>query len=96
MRKSKIFIMDEATAYIDHNTEKKIESIINSEFKGSTILTITHRLQTILGYDKVLVLNKGQIVEFDTPKNLMADEKTYFYDLIQKSDIQRLDNLQED
>ena len=67
MRKSKVVIMDEATASIDIITEEKIQKLINSEFKDSTMLIIAHRLNTIMHSDKVMVLSYGKIKEFDKP-----------------------------
>ena len=59
--------MDEATASIDIITEEKIQKLINSEFKDSTMLIIAHRLNTIMHSDKVMVLSYGKIKEFDIP-----------------------------
>lgn len=73
--------MDEATANIDFQTEEKIQKFINSYFMNSTIITIAHRIKTILNYDKVLVLNHGKIVEYDSPSNLLKDTNSYFYNI---------------
>ena len=78
MRKSKLIVLDEATAFIDMLTEKKIQELITSEFKDSTMMTIAHRLNTIMGCDKVMVLSYGMLAEFNTPKNLMQDENSEF------------------
>lgn len=67
MRKNRIVILDEATANIDVITEQKIQKLIDHEFTGSTVLTIAHRLNTIIKSDYVLVLSKGELVEYDTP-----------------------------
>lgn len=67
LRKNKVVILDEATANIDIVTEKRIQSLIEEEFKECTVITIAHRLQTIISSDKVLVLSFGQVSEFDTP-----------------------------
>ena len=65
--------MDEATASIDYATDSKIQETIRE--LTSTIITIVHRLQTIVDYDKVLVLDKGSIVEYGHPWELISDEK---------------------
>ena len=65
-------MMDEATASIDYNTDNKIQETIR-ELK-STIITIAHRLQTIVDYDKVLVLDKGEVVEYGHPHKLLKKE----------------------
>ena len=71
LRKSKLILLDEATAFIDMLTEKKIQELISTEFKDSTMMTIAHRLNTIMGCDKVMVLSYGMLAEFDSPSNLM-------------------------
>jgi ATP-binding cassette subfamily C (CFTR/MRP) protein 1 len=67
LRKNRIVVLDEATANIDVITEQKIQRLIDAEFKGSTVVTIAHRLNTIIRSDYVLVLSRGQLVEYDTP-----------------------------
>ena len=71
VQKSKIIIMDEATANVDFKTDRLIQEVIRDKFKDSTVVTIAHRLNTIVDYDKVLVLDGGHVVEFDTPNVLM-------------------------
>ncbi|RDL35361.1 ABC transporter transmembrane region [Venustampulla echinocandica] len=72
LKNPKVLMMDEATASIDYNTDSKIQETIR-ELK-STIITIAHRLQTIVDYDKVLVLDKGQVVEYGHPHELLKKE----------------------
>ncbi len=67
LRKNKVVVLDEATANIDIVTEKKIQKLINEEFTSSTVITIAHRLNTIMNSDKVLVLSHGEIAEYDAP-----------------------------
>ena len=67
-----ILFMDEATSNMDYYTDSKIQEILNKEFSKTTIISIAHRLNTIIGFDRILVLNKGQIVEFDKPSVLLA------------------------
>lgn len=61
LRKSKILIMDEATANVDYETDGYIQQAIQEGFKNSTVLTIAHRINTILTYDRVLVLKQGKV-----------------------------------
>jgi len=76
IKKSKIIILDEATANIDVETDSFIQKTIMEKFKDCTVLTIAHRLITIANYDRVVVIGEGKVVEFDTPYNLlMAPEK---------------------
>jgi ABC-type multidrug transport system fused ATPase/permease subunit len=67
LRKNKVVVLDEATANIDIVTEKQIQKLINEEFTNSTVITIAHRLNTIMNSDKVLVLSHGEIAEYDSP-----------------------------
>ncbi|XP_066560841.1 ATP-binding cassette sub-family C member 3 isoform X2 [Amia ocellicauda] len=78
LRKTRILILDEATAAIDLETDDLIQSTIRTQFEDCTVFTIAHRLNTIMDYTRVLVLDKGQIAEFDTPTNLIA-KKGIFY-----------------
>ncbi|KAM8945709.1 ATP-binding cassette sub-family C member 3 [Pelodytes ibericus] len=78
LRKTRILILDEATAAIDLETDDLIQMTIRTEFEDCTVLTIAHRLNTILDYTRVLVLDKGQIAEFDTPTNLIASKGIFY------------------
>ncbi|XP_015211606.1 ATP-binding cassette sub-family C member 3 isoform X2 [Lepisosteus oculatus] len=78
LRKTRILILDEATAAIDLETDDLIQSTIRTQFEDSTVFTIAHRLNTIMDYTRILVLDKGQIAEFDTTSNLLA-MKGIFY-----------------
>jgi len=73
--------MDEATANIDIKTEQIIQKLILEEFSESTVITIAHRLNTIINSDKVLVLDEGKIIEFDAPQRLLDNKNSYFYAL---------------
>lgn len=67
LRKNKVVLLDEATANIDIVTEQKIQQLINNAFTSSTVITIAHRLNTIMSSDKVMVLSNGEILEYDNP-----------------------------
>ena len=86
LRKSKIIIMDEATSSVDYNTEKLIQKTILNTLKGSTILTIAHRIKTILEYDRIFVLDKGELIEEGSP-NQLIELKGSFYQLYVKSHV---------
>nr|QNH67943.1 ATP-binding cassette transporter subfamily C member 1 X4 [Brachionus plicatilis] len=81
LRKTKILILDEATASIDPNTDELIQSTIRSQFKDCTILTIAHRLNTILDNDRIMVLDSGKLVEFDSPSKLLSNSSSIFYSM---------------
>lgn len=70
LRNSKLVLFDEATANIDVVSERKIQNLIEKELKNATVLTIAHRLNTVDSVDKILVLEKGKLVEFDSPRRL--------------------------
>nr|XP_050849544.1 ATP-binding cassette sub-family C member 5-like isoform X2 [Vespula vulgaris] len=78
LRNSKILILDEATAAVDPETETAIQDTIQNEFVECTVLTIAHRLQTIMKYDKILVMKNGSILEFDTTTNLLSNPNSEF------------------
>jgi len=74
LKKSKIIVLDEATANVDIETDNFIQKKIADNFADCTVFTIAHRLSTIADYDKILVLDKGQKVEFDAPYKLLVKE----------------------
>lgn len=79
LRKTKILILDEATAAIDLETDDLIQKTIRTEFKDCTVITIAHRLNTIMDSDRVIVLDKGQVVEFESPTKLVENTSSVFY-----------------
>ncbi|KAJ3002977.1 UNVERIFIED_CONTAM: hypothetical protein HDU68_005925 [Siphonaria sp. JEL0065] len=79
LRKSKVIFLDEATASIDASTDAKIQQTIREELKDAAILTIAHRLKTVIDYDRVLVLDRGQVVEFGTPMELIEKENGGYF-----------------
>ena len=87
LRKSKIVVMDEATANIDMNTEQIIQKALNLVLENSTVITVAHRIKTIINYDKILVLDAGEVKEFDSPTNLLKDETSLFHELYTKSTL---------
>uniref|UniRef100_A0A915JQK7 ABC transporter domain-containing protein n=1 Tax=Romanomermis culicivorax TaxID=13658 RepID=A0A915JQK7_ROMCU len=79
LRNSKILIFDEATAAVDMETESLIQKTINQAFADCTMLTIAHRLNTIMHSGRIIVLDKGEIVEFDSPEQLLDNDKSTFH-----------------
>jgi ABC-type multidrug transport system fused ATPase/permease subunit len=77
LKSPRVLMMDEATASIDYATDAKIQETLR-ELRDSTIITIAHRLQTIIDYDKVLVLDHGRVIEFDHPWELINKENGLF------------------
>ncbi|KAM9748173.1 ATP-binding cassette sub-family C member 3 [Dama dama] len=78
LRKTRILVLDEATAAIDLETDNLIQATIRTQFETCTVLTIAHRLNTIMDYTRVLVLDKGTIAEFDSPTNLIAARGIFY------------------
>lgn len=87
MKKSKIVVLDEATANLDPETEKATQNIINENFSNGTLFIIAHRLQSILDCNKVMVLEKGEIAEYDSPSVLLNNEKSKFSIMIKNSGL---------
>ncbi|XP_065356726.1 multidrug resistance-associated protein 1 isoform X6 [Calliphora vicina] len=87
LRKTKVLVLDEATAAVDLETDDLIQKTIRSEFKDCTVLTIAHRLNTILDSDKVIVLDKGEISEFDSPENLLNNSQSAFYSMAKDANL---------
>ena len=79
LRKTKILILDEATAAVDLETDDLIQATIREEFSACTVLTIAHRIKTILDNDRVMLLDQGSILEFDKPATLLDNTNTSFY-----------------
>ncbi|XP_050173260.1 multidrug resistance-associated protein 1 [Myiozetetes cayanensis] len=86
LRKSKILVLDEATAAVDLETDKLIQSTIKSQFEECTVLTIAHRLNTIMDYTRVLVLERGEVVECGSPEQLLQ-ERGIFYSMAKDSGL---------
>lgn len=100
VRRSKVLILDEgmcssgsmlpllmntATAAIDHDTDKLIQASIRNQLSDVTVITVAHRLRTIGDSDKIIVLDAGELVEFDTPANLLKKEGGYYRSLVDES-----------
>ncbi|KAK9763135.1 Transporter of the ATP-binding cassette (ABC) [Basidiobolus ranarum] len=85
LKRSKLIILDEATASVDFETDTKIQATIQNELVDSTVLCIAHRLRTIIDYDKIIVMDHGKLIEYDTPYNLIQDQKSMFHSMCQKS-----------
>ncbi|XP_017164453.1 canalicular multispecific organic anion transporter 1-like isoform X1 [Poecilia reticulata] len=86
LRKSRILILDEATAAVDLETDDLIQTTIRKEFSHCTVLTIAHRLHSIMDSSRVMVLDAGKIVEFDSPSNLM-EKRGHFYSMAKDAGI---------
>jgi ATP-binding cassette subfamily C (CFTR/MRP) protein 1 len=77
LRKSKIVVLDEATSSVDRKTDELMQRIIREEFEGCTIIAVAHRLETILDFDRIAVLDRGRLLECDSPKKLLAADSAF-------------------
>ncbi|KAJ7402865.1 hypothetical protein BTVI_82723 [Pitangus sulphuratus] len=88
LRKTKILVLDEATASVDMEMDNFVQSTIKREFHNCTVLTIAHRLHTVMDSERVLVLDAGKILEYDTPQNLLQ-RKGAFSEMVAEAGIRR-------
>ncbi|CAF1224081.1 unnamed protein product, partial [Didymodactylos carnosus] len=93
LKKSKILVIDEATANVDHATDELIQSSIQEKFRDCTILIIAHRLRTVIDSDRIMVLNNGEVVEYDSPYNLLENPISYLSELVQQTGMGESDHL---
>ncbi|KAM1917545.1 hypothetical protein ACFX13_037135 [Malus domestica] len=85
LRRSKILVLDEATAAVDVRTDALIQKTIRQEFQSCTMLIIAHRLNTIIDCDRILLLDAGRVREFDTPERLLSNERSAFSKMVQST-----------
>ncbi|KAF9935191.1 Multidrug resistance-associated protein 1 [Linnemannia zychae] len=85
LRKTKILILGEATAAVDIEADELIQKTIRKEFKDRTILTIAHRIKAVMDSDKILVLENGQVEEFETPIHLVRNKESLFFKLARQA-----------
>uniref|UniRef100_A0A7N8Y475 Multidrug resistance-associated protein 4 n=1 Tax=Mastacembelus armatus TaxID=205130 RepID=A0A7N8Y475_9TELE len=85
LRKNRILIIDEATANVDPRTDSLIQQTIRDKFRDCTVLTIAHRLNTIIDCDRILVLDAGRIREYDEPYVLLQNHDGLFYQMVQQT-----------
>ncbi|KAK7018259.1 P-loop containing nucleoside triphosphate hydrolase protein [Favolaschia claudopus] len=78
LREKKIIVLDESTSSMDHITDGKIRHVVDTQMQGLTVVAIAHRISTIVNYDKILVLDRGTVAEFDDPKALLANPESRF------------------
>ncbi|XP_015517778.1 probable multidrug resistance-associated protein lethal(2)03659 isoform X1 [Neodiprion pinetum] len=93
VRNNQILVLDEATANVDPQTDVLIQKTIRKKFAGCTVLTIAHRLNTVMDSSKVLVMDAGTMVEFDHPHLLLQNRQGYLYDMVQQTGHSMAENL---
>ncbi|KAK7481440.1 hypothetical protein BaRGS_00027291 [Batillaria attramentaria] len=87
LHKTRILVLDEATAAVDMETDDLIQQTLRTEFADCSVLTIAHRLHTVMDYDKILVLDKGRVSAFDSPQRLLEDTSSIFYDMVHSAGL---------
>ncbi|XP_076439591.1 multidrug resistance-associated protein 1-like [Babylonia areolata] len=87
LRKTKVLILDEATAAVDLETDDLIQGTIRTAFADCTVLTIAHRLNTIMDYTRLLVLDAGRIAEFDSPQTLLRNPDSIFFGMARNAGL---------
>ncbi|KAJ1929039.1 hypothetical protein IWQ60_001535 [Tieghemiomyces parasiticus] len=85
LRRSRIVVLDEATASVDLATDTILQKVIREDFTGCTVLTIAHRLNTVVDYDRILVIDAGAVAEFDTPRRLLEDPQSQLYAMVEET-----------
>lgn len=90
LKASKVLLIDEATANVDLETDSLIQLLIRKQFASSTVITIAHRLETVLDYDRIMVLDDGRIAEFDTVERLRSNEGGLLNQMLKASSRQGL------
>ncbi|CAF1503858.1 unnamed protein product [Didymodactylos carnosus] len=93
LRKNKILVIDEATANVDMRTDYLIQQALRKKFKNYTVLTIAHRLRTVIDNDRILVLSNGQVIDFDHPYILLSNSNSYFYEMVQQTQKSEIHHL---
>ncbi|KAG1715020.1 Multidrug resistance-associated protein 4 [Nymphon striatum] len=87
LKENRIIILDEATSNVDVITDKIIQRTIRTKFKDFTVITIAHRIHTIIDADVVVVMDNGKVIELDSPKNLVQNNNSNFYKMIMETEV---------
>jgi ABC-type multidrug transport system fused ATPase/permease subunit len=82
LHKTPILIMDEPTSSCDQNTDNAVQAMVQNEFQHATVITVAHRLKSIIEYDRILVMEDGRVIEDDSPANLLSNASGHFTSLV--------------
>jgi ABC-type multidrug transport system fused ATPase/permease subunit len=93
LKKPKILVLDESTSAMDDGSDKNMQRVIKECFKDTTVISIAHRLDTIIEYDRVLVLERGQITDYDTPHALLKNPDSIFLQMAKASGTTQFEQL---
>jgi ATP-binding cassette subfamily C (CFTR/MRP) protein 1 len=88
LRQTQVLVVDEGTSAVDPYTDELVQKVLREQatVRGTTVLAIAHRLQTILDFDRILVMGNGSVLEFDTPTNLLSDKSSVFSSMLGETD----------
>ena len=95
LRKCRILLLDEATSSVDYETDANIQRTLREDCIGCTVLTIAHRVNTIMDSDKILVMKDGKVAEYAPPQDLLDDTSSLFYDIVQHSQSEHSHSLED-
>lgn len=95
LEKNKILIQDEATAHLDGATDQFVQQIIREEFADCTVITIAHRLDSVVDSDRVLVMDAGQVVEFDHAHRLLQNTDGFLTKLVTETGSENAEHFRE-
>jgi ABC-type multidrug transport system fused ATPase/permease subunit len=89
LKQAKILIVDEGTSAVDPYTDELIQQVLRQQVasRGTTVLAIAHRLQTIIDFDRILVLGQGTVLEYDSPNQLIANPQSVFSQMLRESNL---------
>ena len=93
LRKNKIILIDEATANVDIRTDILVQQAIRTHFSDCTVITIAHRIETIIDSDRIIVLEKGRILDFEAPNSMLQKENSYLSLLLTQLDLSTQEQL---
>jgi len=94
LKNNKVLLVDEATANVDLRTDELIQTTIRERFKNCTVLTIAHRLNTVMDSDRIMVIHEGKIVEFDAPSCLLQTKDGFFKKLVEQTGVEESKRLE--
>nr|XP_054929019.1 ATP-binding cassette sub-family C member 2-like [Dermacentor andersoni] len=87
LRRPRVLLMDEATSHMDSDTDRIVQATLRQSFAYCTVLTIAHRLETILDYDKILVMSKGRVVEYGSTQKLASNRNSAFHTMLRQAGL---------
>ena len=89
----RLLVLDEATSSVDQTTDDFVQQMLRSQFPNTTLLTIAHRLNTIIDYDKIIVINKGKVAEIGSPSELLQDKNGMFTAMVEATGLESSQKL---